>query len=73
MAPDQVDCVVATSRRPDRLEDLRAAHGEPFRRMAMVRTDLARTHLLELVRIRTSQINDCAFCLRMHTRDGPLP
>ncbi|TYC10510.1 hypothetical protein FXF65_30560 [Actinomadura syzygii] len=41
--------------------------------MAMVRTDLARTHLLELVRIRTSQINDCAFCLRMHTRDGPLP
>jgi AhpD family alkylhydroperoxidase len=26
--------------------------------------------LLELVRIRTSQINGCAFCLHMHTRDA---
>lgn len=26
--------------------------------------------LIELVRIRTSQINGCAFCLRMHTRDA---
>jgi AhpD family alkylhydroperoxidase len=26
--------------------------------------------LVELVRIRTSQINGCAFCLRMHTRDS---
>ena len=26
--------------------------------------------LLELVKIRTSQINGCAFCLRMHTRDA---
>ncbi|MEV6741721.1 carboxymuconolactone decarboxylase family protein [Streptomyces sp. NPDC051104] len=26
--------------------------------------------LVELLRIRTSQINDCAFCLRMHTRDA---
>ncbi|MEV1331410.1 carboxymuconolactone decarboxylase family protein [Micromonospora costi] len=26
--------------------------------------------LVELVRIRTSQINGCAFCLRMHTRDA---
>ncbi|MGJ5748632.1 carboxymuconolactone decarboxylase family protein [Streptomyces puniciscabiei] len=25
--------------------------------------------LVELLRIRTSQINDCSFCLRMHTRD----
>ena len=26
--------------------------------------------LAELIRIRTSQINGCAFCLRMHTRDS---
>lgn len=26
--------------------------------------------LVELVRIRTSQINGCAFCLRLHTRDA---
>ncbi|TDC30151.1 carboxymuconolactone decarboxylase family protein [Micromonospora sp. 15K316] len=26
--------------------------------------------LVELLRIRTSQINGCAFCLRMHTRDA---
>ena len=26
--------------------------------------------LAELVRIRVSQINGCAFCLRMHTRDA---
>ncbi|WP_330280884.1 carboxymuconolactone decarboxylase family protein [Streptomyces sp. NBC_00588] len=25
---------------------------------------------VELLRIRTSQINGCAFCLRMHTRDA---
>ena len=26
--------------------------------------------LVELVRIRSSQLNGCAFCLRMHTRDA---
>ncbi|QFY11654.1 carboxymuconolactone decarboxylase family protein [Nonomuraea phyllanthi] len=26
--------------------------------------------LVELIRIRTSQINGCAFCLRMHTREA---
>jgi AhpD family alkylhydroperoxidase len=26
--------------------------------------------LVELVRIRTFQINGCAFCLRLHTRDA---
>ncbi|WP_285103336.1 carboxymuconolactone decarboxylase family protein [Promicromonospora sp. MEB111] len=26
--------------------------------------------LVELLRIRTSQINGCAFCLRLHTRDA---
>jgi len=26
--------------------------------------------LVELLKIRTSQLNGCAFCLRMHTRDA---
>lgn len=26
--------------------------------------------LLELVRVRASQINGCAYCLAMHTRDA---
>ncbi|MCV7067022.1 carboxymuconolactone decarboxylase family protein [Mycolicibacterium houstonense] len=26
--------------------------------------------LIELIKIRTSQINGCAFCLRMHTREA---
>lgn len=28
------------------------------------------TKLIELIRIRVSQINGCAFCLRMHTQDA---
>ena len=27
-------------------------------------------HLAELIKIRASQINHCAFCLDMHTRDA---
>lgn len=27
-------------------------------------------HLMELVKIRASQINGCAYCLNMHTRDA---
>ncbi len=34
-----------------------------------VRTGLER-RLIELIRIRSSQLNGCAFCLRMHTRDA---
>src|SRR5690606_23461126 len=30
---------------------------------------LSKTHL-ELIKIRASQINGCAFCLNMHTRDA---
>lgn len=42
---------------------------------AMVRLDAAARQgldpkLLELVKIRTSQINHCAFCLDMHTKDA---
>ena len=29
--------------------------------------------LVELVKIRVSQLNGCAFCLRMHTRDSVAP
>ena len=29
--------------------------------------------LMELVKIRVSQLNGCAFCLRMHTRDSVAP
>ncbi|MEV7680885.1 carboxymuconolactone decarboxylase family protein [Streptomyces sp. NPDC088341] len=42
---------------------------------AMVRLDAAARHgvdptLLELVKIRASQLNHCAFCLDMHTKDA---
>ncbi|MGC5563812.1 carboxymuconolactone decarboxylase family protein [Streptomyces sp. FR-108] len=42
---------------------------------AMVRLDAAARRgvdpvLLELVKIRTSQLNHCAFCLDMHTKDA---
>jgi len=36
---------------------------------AAVRAGLDR-RLIELVRVRASQLNGCAFCLRMHTRDA---
>jgi len=35
-----------------------------------VRTSGLETSLIELVKIRASQINGCAFCLHMHTRDA---
>ncbi|HTN55158.1 MAG TPA: carboxymuconolactone decarboxylase family protein [Microbacterium sp.] len=36
---------------------------------AAVRTGLER-RLIELIRVRASQLNGCAYCLRMHTRDA---
>jgi len=35
-----------------------------------VRSSTLEPELLELVRIRSSQINGCAYCLAMHTRDA---
>lgn len=32
-------------------------------------SDLSKTHF-ELIKIRSSQINGCAFCLNMHTKDA---
>ena len=37
--------------------------------MAAERSDLERS-LLELVKLRASQINGCAYCLDMHTKDA---
>jgi AhpD family alkylhydroperoxidase len=37
---------------------------------AALRTSPLESALLELVRIRASQINGCAYCLAMHTRDA---
>ena len=50
----------------------------PYKAMIALETEVvraAREHglaksLLELVKIRASQINGCAFCLDMHTRDA---
>lgn len=35
----------------------------------LAKTDIPKT-LKELIKIRASQINNCAFCLNMHTRDA---
>ncbi|AQX06140.1 carboxymuconolactone decarboxylase family protein [Elizabethkingia meningoseptica] len=36
---------------------------------ALVKSDLSK-NLKELIKIRASQINNCAFCLDMHTKDA---
>ena len=44
---------------------------EAFRRLEIhVRDSGLEASLLELVRIRASQINGCAYCLDMHTKDA---
>ncbi len=47
---------------------------EPLKAMYGIGTYLARSglesSLLELIKIRVSQINGCAFCLDMHTKDA---
>ena len=35
----------------------------------LTHTDLSKLHL-ELIKIRASQINGCAFCIDMHTKDA---
>lgn len=53
-------------------------HPAPYRQLAALsaEADLAMKAsglgplLVELVKIRVSQLNGCAFCLRMHTRDA---
>ena len=54
--------------------DFAAADKETYRVMAAVETHIAKgtlDHLLkEMVRLRASQINGCAFCLDMHVAEA---
>ncbi|TQK52350.1 AhpD family alkylhydroperoxidase [Streptomyces sp. SLBN-118] len=64
-----------TSRAPEHTPRLPWAKLSPEVYKAMVALDAAARQgldpvLLELVRIRASQINHCAFCLDMHTKDA---
>ena len=60
---------------PEHEPRLRWAQHAPEVYKAMLRLDTAARkgvapRLLELVKIRTSQLNHCAFCLDMHTKDA---
>ncbi|MFH5183060.1 carboxymuconolactone decarboxylase family protein [Paenibacillus sp. TAB 01] len=54
--------------------DYRSVYPEAFQTMLKLEQFMAGTgidkHLYELIKIRASQINGCAFCLDMHTRDA---
>jgi AhpD family alkylhydroperoxidase len=47
-----------------------AAERAMFRLEKFVRESGLETSLLELVRLRASQINGCAYCIDMHTKDA---
>jgi AhpD family alkylhydroperoxidase len=55
-----------------RMEEYRTVSPEPYKAMLALEAYLHRSGLepplLELVRMRVSQINGCAFCLNMHSR-----
>ena len=57
-----------------RIQDYPKASPESFKAMlalsAATRTCSLEPKLLELVKIRASQINECAYCLDMHTQDA---
>ncbi|GAA3763009.1 carboxymuconolactone decarboxylase family protein [Streptomyces tremellae] len=62
-------------RNPEHTPRLDMAHLAPDVYKAMVRLDAAAGQgvdptLLELVKIRASQINHCAFCVDMHSKDA---
>ncbi|MGA5580462.1 carboxymuconolactone decarboxylase family protein [Streptomyces thermodiastaticus] len=66
------DAVAYAAEQPQRL-DMAALAPDVYK--AMVRLDTAARQgldpkLYELVKIRASQINHCAFCLDMHTKDA---
>jgi AhpD family alkylhydroperoxidase len=58
--------------------DIGKLHPSPYRQMVKLDADVVAALetaqleplLVELVRIRVSQINGCAFCLRLHTREA---
>ncbi|MDX3852252.1 carboxymuconolactone decarboxylase family protein [Streptomyces sp. AK02-01A] len=65
----------ATEYNPEHTPRLDLAKLAPEVYKAMIRLDAAARQgvdptLLELVKIRASQINHCAFCLDMHTKDA---
>ncbi|MET7680172.1 carboxymuconolactone decarboxylase family protein [Streptomyces sp. NPDC005423] len=69
------DDTTATPYAPEHTPRLRWAEHSPEVYKAMVRLDAAARRgvdpkLLELVKIRASQLNHCAFCLDMHTKDA---
>ncbi|MGP3918477.1 carboxymuconolactone decarboxylase family protein [Nonomuraea sp. 10N515B] len=78
--PGQAECS-CSSTLPRQVEDLPWAHSSLGDGLLRLRSTppkhreqsshrLVDPLLVELVKIRTSQINGCAFCLRMHTRDA---
>ncbi|WP_369248703.1 carboxymuconolactone decarboxylase family protein [Streptomyces sp. R41] len=74
--PETIEKTDATVRyAPEHSPRLRWAELAPDVYKAMIRLDAAARRgvdpvLLELVKIRTSQLNHCAFCLDMHTKDA---
>lgn len=54
--------------------NIREAEPQAYRAMLGLEGYLAKTdipkNLKELIKIRASQINNCAYCLNMHTRDA---
>jgi AhpD family alkylhydroperoxidase len=65
----------STDYAPEHSPRLNWAKHAPDVYKAMVRLDMAASQgldpkLRELVKIRTSQLNHCAFCLDMHTKDA---
>jgi AhpD family alkylhydroperoxidase len=58
--------------------DIGKVHPSPYRQVMKLDADVMAALeaaqlsplLIELVRIRVSQINGCAFCLRLHTREA---
>ncbi|MEV0092065.1 carboxymuconolactone decarboxylase family protein [Streptomyces sp. NPDC050738] len=62
-------------RAPEHTPRLQWAEHAPEVYKAMIKLEVAAKHgvdpvLFELVKIRASQINHCAFCLDMHTKDA---
>jgi AhpD family alkylhydroperoxidase len=69
------DARQSTEHLPERTPRLDWAKLAPEAYKAMIRLDTAARHgieptLLNLVKIRASQINHCAFCLDMHSKDA---
>ncbi|MEV7865227.1 carboxymuconolactone decarboxylase family protein [Streptomyces sp. NPDC088124] len=75
MTTDTTDTTNTTGTLPEHTPRLDLAKLVPDVYKAMVRLDAAARQgvdptLLELVKIRASQLNHCAFCLDMHSKDA---